>query len=364
MEWLAKMKRKIEIDNNIMDMPWRCMAYVMNRMGGMAFGHLEPRAWENGPARPWKDSNKMLAYLECVFGDPNRRQNAKYKFRVLYQTGDFNTFWAEFFWLSIELDRNKSTLISNLTFKLSHDVRQQLINGNKPPINLFKYAEQCQRVYQGLKDLAHAEAEVLEECVVALTRKVSSRTIRTARSSCQPVISEKDQLMKEERCFLCRKVGHRTIDCPSEQKLRNKLSVSRMTMQKLEQKKSRTKASQAEVPHAEKSCAKKPHAAPCVEEPLAEMPLIVSSSLLPGNFFAEKALVTSCMLENHGEIKTTALLDTGATRYSFVDPVMAWRICDDLLLEPIRLSKPKALCGFNRKRAPDVTHVIYPTMTI
>ena len=90
----------------------------------------------------------MLAYLEQVFGDPNRRQNAEYKFRILHQKGhNFNTFWAEFFWLSFELDQNDSTLISDLTFKLSHDVRRQLINGDKLPTDLFKYAKRCQRVY-------------------------------------------------------------------------------------------------------------------------------------------------------------------------------------------------------------------------
>ena len=179
----------------------------------------------------------MLAYLEQVFDDPNRRVNAEYKFRILHQEGqEFNTFWAEFLWLSIELNWNKSTLISNLTFKLSHEVRQQLINGDEPPTNLFKYAERCQQVYQGLKDLARAEAEVLEECVVAPAQKVSTKptTIQTARSSCHPVTSKRDQLMKEGRCFLCREVGHKTIHCPSKRKLMNELSVSRMTIQKSE----------------------------------------------------------------------------------------------------------------------------------
>ena len=83
------------------------MAYVMSRVGGTAFGHSElcarERARQHGP-KPWKDLTEMLAYLERVFGDPNRRQNAEYEFRVLYQTGDFNTFWAKFLRLSIELD--------------------------------------------------------------------------------------------------------------------------------------------------------------------------------------------------------------------------------------------------------------------
>ena len=322
----------------------------------------------------------MLAYLERVFGDPNRRANAEYEFRILHQEGqDFNTFWTEFLRLSIELDQNKSTLISDLTFKLSHDIRRQLINGDEPSTNLFKYAEWCQRVYQGLKDLTRVEAEVLEECVVAPARKVS--TIRTAKSSHQPMISKKNQLMKKERCFSCREVGHKTMDCqeqkprghrkidvPSEKKPtnkqtlmserepRSKLSVSRITMQKSEQKESRTKALQAEVPRAEKPRAEKSH--------VDERPLIVSSSSLPGDFFAEEALVTSCTLGNNEEIKTTALLDTGATGYSFVDSAMAQRICNDLLIEPIRLSKPKAIRGFDGKQAPSVTHAIYPIMTV
>ena len=62
-EWLAKMKGKMIVDNDLIDTPWRRMAYVMNCVGGTAFGHLEPRAREHG-SRPWKDSDKMFAYLE------------------------------------------------------------------------------------------------------------------------------------------------------------------------------------------------------------------------------------------------------------------------------------------------------------
>ena len=92
--------------------------------------------------------------------------------------------------------------------------------------------------------------------------------------------------------------------------------------------------------------------------------MIVLSSTLPGDFFAEQALLATCTLGNNSEIKTTALLDTGATGYSFVDPSMVQRICDKLLIEPIRLSKPKAIRGFDSRQAPDVTHAIYPTMTV
>ena len=203
------------------------------------------------------------------------------------------------------------------------------------------YAERCRRVYHGLKEIAHAEAleRSMEKCIIteaaAPIQKVSTRptTIRTAKSSCHPVTSEKDQLMKEGRCFSCREVGHQTINCP-----RSKLAVNRMVVQESQPKESRTVVLEAIAPRAEKS-----HAEPRAEEPLAEKPLIVSSSSLPGDFFAKEALVTLCTLGNNEEIETTALLDTGATGYSFVDPAMARRICDKLVIEPIRLSKPKAI---------------------
>ena len=83
-EWLVKMKGKMTVDKDLMDTPWRRMMYVMSRVGGTAFGHLEPcdqeqHAQKNRP-RPWKDSDKMLSYLEQVFGDSNRRRNAEYEF--------------------------------------------------------------------------------------------------------------------------------------------------------------------------------------------------------------------------------------------------------------------------------------------
>ena len=75
----------------------------------------------------------------------------------------------------------------------------------------------------------------------------------------------------------------------------------------------------------------------------SEKSLIVSSFSLPSDFFAEKALVALCMLESNNKIKTTALLNTGATGYSFIDLSMIRHVSNKLQIEPIRLSKPKAI---------------------
>ena len=83
---------KMTADKDLMDTPKRRMVYVMNRVGGTAFSHLEPHAQRNA-TRPWKDSEKMLTYLEQVFGDLNRLKNAENKYLTLRQGNkDFNTF--------------------------------------------------------------------------------------------------------------------------------------------------------------------------------------------------------------------------------------------------------------------------------
>ena len=136
----------------------------------------------------------MLAYLEQVFGDPNRRANAETQFRALRQgSKDFNNFWAKFQRLSIELDRNEATLISDLTSKLSYEMQRQLNTGDKELTDLLKYVERCQHVAQRFKDAARIKAaseKYAEKRAAATTasaasapRKVSTTTTTTQTAS-------------------------------------------------------------------------------------------------------------------------------------------------------------------------------------
>ena len=43
---------------------------------------------------------------------------------------------------------------------------------------------------------------------------------------------------------------------------------------------------------------------------------------------------------------------------------MARHVCDKLQIKLIRLLKPKAIQSFDSKQAPNITHAIYPTMTV
>ena len=74
----------------------------------------------------------------------------------------------------------------------------QLIKRGKKPTDLTAYAKLCQLIYHGLKEIAHAKVfkRSMEKCAVAETAfiyRFSTRlmAIRTAKSSCQQVISKK-----------------------------------------------------------------------------------------------------------------------------------------------------------------------------
>ena len=92
--------------------------------------------------------------------------------------------------------------------------------------------------------------------------------------------------------------------------------------------------------------------------------MLIFVSNLPGNLFTDEALVVAYSLGRINEIKTTSLLDTGATGIAFIDLAMARHVCDILQISFIQLAKPKPIRGFDGKPAPSITHAIYLTLTV
>ena len=95
-----------------------------------------------------------------------------------------------------------------------------------------------------------------------------------------------------------------------------------------------------------------------------EKPLLISASSLLGNLFTNEALVVACSLGKMNNIKTTSLLDTGATGIAFIDLKMARHMCDVLKISFIQLAKPKPIKRFDNKPAPPITQAIYLTLTV
>ena len=96
----------------------------------------------------------------------------------------------------------------------------------------------------------------------------------------------------------------------------------------------------------------------------SEKLLLISASSLPGNLFTDEAFVVAYSLGRMNEIKTTSLLDMGATGIAFIDLAMARHVCDVLKISFIQLAKPKPIKEFDSKSAPSITHAIYPTLTV
>ena len=74
--------------------------------------------------------------------------------------------------------------------------------------------------------------------------------------------------------------------------------------------------------------------------------------------------MAQCTLGVNKEIHTEALLDTGATGISFMDEAMTRNVCKILKISFVRLAKPKPIRGFDGRAAPDITHAVYPTLTV
>ena len=82
--------------------------------------------------------------------------------------------------------------------------------------------------------------------------------------------------------------------------------------------------------------------------------------------FASEPLVISCTLfSNNKRNSVKALIDTDATGYAFIDETTAHIMCENLGINPIPLSKPKPIKGFDGHLAKQpITHAIYPGLTV
>ena len=66
----------------------------------------------------------------------------------------------------------------------------------------------------------------------------------------------------------------------------------------------------------------------------------------------------------NNSIRLRALIDTDATEYAFLNEKRARVLCDTLGIEPQALARPKDIKAFDGKAAKQITHGVYPHMTI
>ena len=150
--WESKIGKKLSTNANHYPTKALRMAYVNSHVDRKAYKHLTARS-RIGAQKLFATAEEMFKVLQKAYRDINWKHTAMNKFQDLKMTKDLNNFWAKFQILASELDHNRSIFITELKYKLILSLFRAMAGGVFWPKNFYKYTQQCQLVYQDLKDI-------------------------------------------------------------------------------------------------------------------------------------------------------------------------------------------------------------------
>ena len=225
--WETVIRQKLEANADHYPLPVHRKLYVQSRCEGKAQLHIAPRMSATS-TNPYADAEDIIVHLRTVFANPNRRAEAYTAYHKLKMKpkDDFTDFLAEFMQLAEEAavveENRKRDLYSKLPFLLQGQVMWAV---NQDTVAFDAFTQSCQ-------SMAH-EISLQQEAKSARTRTATSfgsgsgATTSTASQSYTPRVkregaapglsaSERDNLMKEGRCFYCKEKGHMTFECPKK----------------------------------------------------------------------------------------------------------------------------------------------------
>ena len=94
------MADKFEINGYMFDSEQAKMAYIFNRITGIAQEHLAPR-YHKG-MQPFTTAEEMIQYLEEILENPFKMKDARIEFRklVIRENESFSDFYTQFLYLA------------------------------------------------------------------------------------------------------------------------------------------------------------------------------------------------------------------------------------------------------------------------
>lgn len=213
--WQTQIDFKLSQNADWFPTPQHQINYVLSRCEGRAMKHISPRMHRNSTNR-YADVDELMNHLAEIFEDPNRREAARQEYETLKQKpkDEFPDFLAEYARLAEEADiptqDRKRGLYHKLTWKLQDRVTAYAID---PNLTYLDFIRRCQDTASMLS--INSKNNPLPIRGVNKEKDKDKPTgSGPPRSRLDP--TEHAQLLKEGKCFICKKEGHRSRDCPDK----------------------------------------------------------------------------------------------------------------------------------------------------
>ena len=176
-----------------------------------------------GPAARWarpylsnnahelrNDLSKFADAIEQTYGDPTRRFRATIELRSLKQTTTAARYAADFQAIASNLSWNDEALCSQFYEGLADPIKDEV--SKNPPATLREFITIAIRI-----DNRRVERPVERKSLNRAIETLRPPSLPQPQSSSRPLKldpAERARCAAENRCFRCREVGHRVINCP------------------------------------------------------------------------------------------------------------------------------------------------------
>jgi hypothetical protein len=245
--WRIQMQDKLKVNSDHFESMEAKMAYVFNRTGDDAQGHLEPR-YEGPSTDPFLTSQSMIDFLATIYEDPYKVQNARleYKSLSMKSTETFSDFHTRFLQLAGQAKIPSDDLRPDLFDKLTLELQKTVLPVYTTLSTEKALADQCVALDHGLRRIKarsdQAKARITSSGIASsgtLLAKplpasaIPSRTIpreptpgrytreatpdRTTRP--QTKDTKPSANTDQVTCYSCGQKGHYAPDCLQKEKI-------------------------------------------------------------------------------------------------------------------------------------------------
>jgi regulator of replication initiation timing len=241
--WLIKIKAKMRANRDHFATEDDRITHVASLIEGDAADLIAPRL-DPSSFRYYKDVDEFYSHLTTLYGDVNKKRNARAEYRRLYMKKDqsFQEFYARFLRLIVDAETPEDDLKEDLNEKLQLELQAAVSTYfNDDNIDTETFAHWCTTIDQQNKQrqtkIARFSNNKTKTTPAFASNPTPSKTTSTAKYTpvttttmprlydsnsrdttprfTRPIYNEpeKQELSKQGRCFICKELGHIANAC-------------------------------------------------------------------------------------------------------------------------------------------------------